>query len=206
MRLGNEARQNTGGASPAGTNDRRSGEQGWAAVQQDADRQPEDPTAPGQAPATGQASAPGTDPDTGQVPVSEQRPTRTGRNLPAAIAVGVLLGGLALLTLFTVKATFLLYVGIILALALWELSHALRIPRDPPAAGPDRGRRCGDGHAGVLDAGRSWALGALALAAIGVLGLAAAGRRRRLRPRRHRRHVHAAVPAAGGGVRRAHAA
>jgi len=28
-----------------------------------------------------------------------------------AIAVGVLLGGLALVTLFTVKATFLLYVG-----------------------------------------------------------------------------------------------
>ncbi len=168
MRLGNEARQNTGGASPAGTNDRRSGEQGWAAVQQDADRQPEDPTAPGQAPATGQASAPGTDPDTGQVPVSEQRPTRSGRNLPAAIAVGVLLGGLALLTLFTVKATFLLYVGIILALALWELSQALRsreihLPLVPVAVG---------GVAMVTLAywtQATWALGALALAGIGVL-------------------------------------
>jgi phosphatidate cytidylyltransferase len=42
-----------------------------------------------------------------------------------AIAVGVLLGGLALVTLFTVKATFLLYVGAIVALALWELGRAL---------------------------------------------------------------------------------
>ncbi len=100
--------------------------------------------------------------------MTEPRPTRTGRNLPAAIAVGVLLGGLALLTLFTVKATFLLYVGIILALALWELSEALRsreihLPLVPIAAG---------GVAMVTLAywtQATWALGALALAGIGVL-------------------------------------
>jgi phosphatidate cytidylyltransferase len=57
--------------------------------------------------------------------VSEHKPIRTGRNLPVAIAVGVLLGGLALVTLFTVKATFLLYVGAIVGLALWELGRAL---------------------------------------------------------------------------------
>jgi len=57
---------------------------------------------------------------------AQRRSVRTGRNLPAAVAVGVGLGGLALLTLFTVKATFLLYVGIVLAIALWELGHALR--------------------------------------------------------------------------------
>ncbi|HXW46561.1 MAG TPA: phosphatidate cytidylyltransferase [Streptosporangiaceae bacterium] len=56
----------------------------------------------------------------------QRRPVKTGRNLPAAVAVGLVLGGLALLTLFTVKATFLLYVGIVLAIALWELGHALR--------------------------------------------------------------------------------
>ena len=33
---------------------------------------------------------------------------RTGRNLFAAIWVGVLMGGAALITLFTVKATFLI--------------------------------------------------------------------------------------------------
>jgi phosphatidate cytidylyltransferase len=72
--------------------------------------------------------------------VSEHKPIRTGRNLPVAIAVGVALGGVALLTLFTVKATFLLYVGAIVGLALCELSRALgvrgiRLPLAPIAAG-----------------------------------------------------------------------
>jgi phosphatidate cytidylyltransferase len=57
--------------------------------------------------------------------VSSQHPIKTGRNLPVAIGVGLLLGGLALLTLFTVKATFLLYVGAIVGVALWELNRAL---------------------------------------------------------------------------------
>jgi phosphatidate cytidylyltransferase len=59
--------------------------------------------------------------------VSEPGPshTRTGRNLPLAAAIGAGLGGLALLTLFTVKATFLIYVGAVAAVALWELRRAL---------------------------------------------------------------------------------
>jgi phosphatidate cytidylyltransferase len=61
----------------------------------------------------------------GSDPVAERKPGRTGRNLPVAIAVSVLLGGIALLTLFTVKATFLLYVMAFVAMALWELSRAL---------------------------------------------------------------------------------
>ena len=73
-------------------------------------------------------------------PVSERKPSRTGRNLPAAIAIGLVLGGLVLLTLFTVKATFLLYVGAVVALALWELRQALLergigLPLIPLAAG-----------------------------------------------------------------------
>jgi phosphatidate cytidylyltransferase len=65
---------------------------------------------------------------------------RTGRNLPAAIGVGVVLGGLVVLTLFTVKATFLAYMGIALAIALAELTSALakrdiNIPVIPVAAG-----------------------------------------------------------------------
>jgi phosphatidate cytidylyltransferase len=51
---------------------------------------------------------------------------KTGRNLPAAIAVGVVLGGLALLTLLTVKATFLIYMGAALAIGLHELSAAFK--------------------------------------------------------------------------------
>ena len=98
----------------------------------------------------------------------ERKTSRTGRNLPAAIAVGVLLGGLVLLTLFTIKATFLLYVGIMAAIALWEFSGALRsreinLPVAPIAAG---------GIAMVTLAywtQTKWAVVALALAAIGVL-------------------------------------
>jgi phosphatidate cytidylyltransferase len=98
----------------------------------------------------------------------DRKPSRTGRNLPAAIAVGLVLGGLVLVTLFTVKATFLLYVGIMVAIALWEFSRALRsreinLPLVPVAAG---------GIAMVTLAywtQTRWSLVALALAAIGVL-------------------------------------
>jgi phosphatidate cytidylyltransferase len=65
---------------------------------------------------------------------------KAGRNLPAAIGVGVLLGGLALVTLFTVKATFLIYMGAALAVGLHELAAALKtrgiiVPLIPVALG-----------------------------------------------------------------------
>jgi len=101
--------------------------------------------------------------------VTERRSINTGRNLPAALGVAALLGGLVLLTLFTVKATFLLYVGIVVALALLELNHALssrqiHLPLVPIAAG---------GIAMVTLAywtPTKWALAALALTAVAVLG------------------------------------
>jgi phosphatidate cytidylyltransferase len=67
-------------------------------------------------------------------------PGRAGRNLPVAIGVGAALGGVAILTLLTVKATFLIYLGAALAIALSELAGALakrdiRIPVIPVAAG-----------------------------------------------------------------------
>ena len=68
---------------------------------------------------TASATPEGTKPD-------RPKGIRTGRNLPAAIGVGVVLGGLVLLTLLTVKATFLLYMGAVLAIALHELDTALR--------------------------------------------------------------------------------
>ncbi len=69
-----------------------------------------------------------------------KRGIRTGRNLPVAIGVGAALGGVALLTLLTVKATFLVYMGAALAIALHELDTALRtreirIPVIPVALG-----------------------------------------------------------------------
>ncbi len=73
-------------------------------------------------------------------PVSERKPSRTGRNLPVAAAIGLVLGGLVLVTLFTVKATFLAYVGAVVLMALWELRQALlergiSLPLVPIAAG-----------------------------------------------------------------------
>ena len=65
---------------------------------------------------------------------------RTGRNLFAATFVGLALGGAALVTLLTVKATFLIYMGAALLVALHELDTALRtrdikIPVIPIALG-----------------------------------------------------------------------
>ena len=82
-------------------------------------------------------SATGTTPDGTKEPKSG---IRTGRNLPVAIGVGVALGAIALLTLLTVKATFLIYMGVALAIALYELDTALktrqiRMPVIPVALG-----------------------------------------------------------------------
>ena len=57
--------------------------------------------------------------------------------------MGAGLGGLVLLTLLTVKATFLLYVGAAIAVALTELAeafteHKINIPVIPVAAGEPR--------------------------------------------------------------------
>ncbi|HEX4831304.1 MAG TPA: phosphatidate cytidylyltransferase [Trebonia sp.] len=75
-----------------------------------------------------------------QSPAGQPAGIRAGRNLPAAIAVGVIMGGGALVPLLTVKATFLIYMGIALAIGLHELTGALRsreirIPAIPVLAG-----------------------------------------------------------------------
>jgi phosphatidate cytidylyltransferase len=112
-----------------------------------------EPTNPGPA-------QPAEEPKTGRI--------KTGRNLPVAIGVGVILGGLALLTLLTVKATFLIYMGVALLIGLHELDTAfktkgIKIPLIPVVAG---------GAAIVLAA--YWAAGgavmaAFALTVLGVL-------------------------------------
>ena len=66
-------------------------------------------------------------------------PAKSGRNLPVAAAVGVVLGGLVIVTLFTVKATFLIFMGAAIGVALWEITRALRgagilVPAIPIAA------------------------------------------------------------------------
>jgi phosphatidate cytidylyltransferase len=113
-------------------------------------------------------------PSDGGEQTQQRRTISTGRNLPAALAVGAVLGGLVILTLLTIKGTFLIYVGIILALALWELGHALasrdiHLPLIPIAAG---------GIAMVTLAYFSspkWVLAATALTAIAVFAWRLAG-------------------------------
>ena len=104
--------------------------------------------------------------DSAQAPPSGHH-IKTGRNLPVAIGVGVIMGGLALLTLLTVKATFLIYMGAALAIGLHELAAALKtknvtVPVIPVALG----------GAAMLTAAY-WAAGGAVLAAFSltVLGI-----------------------------------
>ena len=99
---------------------------------------------------------------------TEHHRVRTGRNLPAAIAVGAVLGGLVFLTLLTVKATFLLYMGIAVVIALAELTGAfakrdINIPVTPVVAGGAAMVTC------MYWLGSRAALAALALTVIAVL-------------------------------------
>jgi phosphatidate cytidylyltransferase len=110
------------------------------------------------------------DPGTSQAPAPEVRGKglRTGRNLPVAIGMGALLGGLVLLTLLTVKATFLLYVGIALFIALKELAtaaarHDVAIPVIPVTAGGAAMLTC------MYWIGPQAALAALALTVVAIL-------------------------------------
>jgi phosphatidate cytidylyltransferase len=73
--------------------------------------------------------------------VTERRTINTGRNLPVAFAVGAGLGALVIVTLLTMKITFLILVAVIVGMALAELHHVLantrqiRLPLIPVAVG-----------------------------------------------------------------------
>ena len=54
------------------------------------------------------------------------RPSRAGRNLPAAIGVGVLLGGLIIVSHFWHKELFLFVATTAVCIGVWELTHAMR--------------------------------------------------------------------------------
>ncbi|HEV2891957.1 MAG TPA: phosphatidate cytidylyltransferase [Frankiaceae bacterium] len=61
-------------------------------------------------------------PDVGEKPV----PSKAGRNLPAAIAVGLTLGALILGTLFTERRVFAAVIAAAVGIGILELSRALR--------------------------------------------------------------------------------
>lgn len=57
----------------------------------------------------------------------EQPPTgRAGRNLPAAIAIGLSLGAIVLIPLYTFKPAFVAVIIAAILVGVWELVHALR--------------------------------------------------------------------------------
>src|SRR5215213_3192228 len=73
------------------------------------------------------------------VPPPERR-SRAGRNLPAAIGVGVGLAALVIVTLYTWKPAFVAVVAAAIVLAVWELTNAfgasrIRVPVVPLAVG-----------------------------------------------------------------------
>jgi len=73
-------------------------------------------------------------------PVSEKKPGRAGRNLPAAIASGVVLGAAIICSLVFWKTAFMLIVVAAVLVAVWELAHAfatgqIRLTREPVMAG-----------------------------------------------------------------------
>jgi phosphatidate cytidylyltransferase len=63
-----------------------------------------------------------------QQPVTPQPPkaSRAGRNLPAAIGVGVGLGGIIVASLFLYRAGFVVVLAITVSLAVWELATSIR--------------------------------------------------------------------------------
>ena len=68
------------------------------------------------------------------------RPSRAGRNLKAAIGVGLTLGALVLGTLLIHKVSFLILVMVAIAVGVWEMRSALRqagitAPLAPPLVG-----------------------------------------------------------------------
>jgi phosphatidate cytidylyltransferase len=58
--------------------------------------------------------------------VIEKRPSRAGRNLPAAIGVGVGLGVVIIASLLLLKESFLVVVVLAVGVAIWEMRGALR--------------------------------------------------------------------------------
>src|SRR6476469_6281131 len=73
-------------------------------------------------------------------PVPPQKTSRAGRNLPAAIASGVVLGVAIIASLVLWKTAFMAIVVAAVVVAVWELGHAfatgeVRITREPVMAG-----------------------------------------------------------------------
>jgi phosphatidate cytidylyltransferase len=84
------------------------------------------------------ASFPGGAPETppGPAPRAARTTGRTGRNMPAAIGIGVLLGAVVLLSLFLWRPAFLGVIAIAVGVGSWELVRAIRTSGAQPPLVP----------------------------------------------------------------------
>jgi phosphatidate cytidylyltransferase len=74
--------------------------------------------------------------------VADAKRHRAGRNLPAAIGVGVLLAGIVLGSLFVWKPAFVAVLAVAAGVGVWEMVHAVGDGQDsPPPPGGKRRRR-----------------------------------------------------------------
>ncbi|SCG70096.1 phosphatidate cytidylyltransferase [Micromonospora coxensis] len=89
-------------------------------------------------------------------PTQQRAPGRAGRNLPAAIGVGVALGALILVPLFFYLQAFLVVLAAAVAVGIWEMARAVRRSgAHPPVVPLIAG--------GVLTVGLAWFAGPDAL-------------------------------------------
>jgi len=97
------------------------------AQHQPGDDDPDQDTAPPRRPGPGKRRAgPGR-------PPTVQKTSRAGRNLPAAIGVGVTLGAVLLVSLYAYKLAFLGVLALAVAVGIWEVSRATReVKAHPP--------------------------------------------------------------------------
>jgi phosphatidate cytidylyltransferase len=68
-------------------------------------------------------------------PTGAEQPAsgRAGRDLRAAIGVGLVLGGLVVATLFTYRAGFVIVVGVTIAIGIWETARSVaQVDAHPP--------------------------------------------------------------------------
>jgi phosphatidate cytidylyltransferase len=95
------------------------------------------------------------EPDRSEDPPKE--PRRAGRNLPAAIAVGVSLGAVVVASLFLYRPAFLAVIVVAVCVGCWEMARAIRnTGAHPPLVPLFAGS--------VMMAGLAWARGPSALA------------------------------------------
>ena len=85
-------------------------------------------------PANGEPAASGGNPGSGEQAGPEKKASRAGRNLPAAIGVGLLLGAAIIVSLLTVRFLFIGVIAAAIAVGTFEFSGVLRRVADTKVA------------------------------------------------------------------------